>query len=333
MPEVSIIMPNYNGLKMGVLSGCLTSVLQSNFSDFELLVIDNGSKDGSVDFLKDMAQKDSRVRPLLKHYNWGYSGANNEAVPFARGQLLCFLHNDTQVDADWLGQLISVISSDAKIGAVQPQIRDLKDRTVILSEGNRIDRLGFIHVDRRGERSYSQGPPHAVFAATAACMLFRKCAYDDAGGFDPSFFLSYDEVDLCWRTWLAGYAVYCVPQALVWHCASTTVNTFFRSELSYFDARNRLKSIVKNYSFRFLAKYLLPSTIASVFESTRRSFENNDAEIVGTARAIIEMISSLEEILRKRRLVQSRRTLKDSDLLREGLIIPINFAKLFRRSV
>jgi GT2 family glycosyltransferase len=135
-------MANYNGLKIGVLSESIASVLKSHFSDFELIVVDNGSTDGSADFLKNIARHDRRVRLLSKSRNTGYSAANKFAVEFARGEFLGFLHNDTRVNSDWLDELLRVIDSDIRMGAVQPQIRDIDNLPIILSEGNLIDRLG-----------------------------------------------------------------------------------------------------------------------------------------------------------------------------------------------
>lgn len=326
-------MANYNGLRIGVLSDSINSVLQSSFPDFELIIVDNGSTDGSADFLQNISQEDPRVRPLFRNRNAGYSAANNHAVHFARGEFLGFLHNDTKVNADWLDELLSVIGSDEKIGAVQPQIRDLKNLPIILSEGNLIDRLGFVHVKGRGRHPKLGTPPNPVFAITAACMLFRRSAYETAGGFDGDYFLSYDEVDLCWRTWLAGYSVYYVPSAIIWHKASTTVNTFFSPQLSYFDCRNRLRTIVKNYSSTLLARYLIPSILASFFEATRKLLQNDKSGFIGTARAVGNTITSLNVTLRKRHSIQRTRKITDSYLLRKGLIAPMNFAKLYQRSI
>jgi GT2 family glycosyltransferase len=218
------------------------------------------------------------------------------------------------------------------MGAVQPQIRDIDNLPIVLSEGNSIDRLGFILVNRRGERMKSKNPPHPVFALTAACMLFRRSAYEIAGGFDGDYFLSYDEIDLCWRTWLAGFSIYCVPSAVIWHKPSTTVNAFFRFQLSYFDCRNRLTSMVKNYSYPLLAKYLIPSILASLFDVTRKLLHNDWRAAIGTVRALGEIIASLNETLRKRRFVQRTRRIPDSYLLHNGLIVPMNFTRLYPRS-
>ena len=294
--------------------------------------MENGSTDGSADFLKTIARYDSRVKPLFKSQNTGYSAANEQAVKFARGEFLGFLHNDTRVDADWLDELLRVIDSDARMGAVQPQIRDVDSLRTILSEGNLIDRLGFISVQRRGESAKPKVLPHPVFAITAACMLFRRSAYEIAGGFDGDYFLSYDEIDLCWRTWLAGFSIYCVPSAVIWHKPSTTVNAFFKSQLSYFDCRNRLNSLVKNYSSPLLAKYLVPSVLANVLGVTTKLLQNDWRAAIGTVRALCEILASLDETLRKRQFAQRIRRIPDSYLLQNGLIAPMHFAQLYQRS-
>jgi GT2 family glycosyltransferase len=174
--------------------------------------------------------------------------------------------------------------------------------------------------------------PHPVFAATAACMLFRRAAYDVVGGFDGDYFLSYDEIDLCWRTWLAGFAVYCVPSAVIWHKPSTTANTFFKSQLSFFDCRNRLNSMIKNYSSPVLARYLIPSILANLFDLARQLIQNDRRGATGTLRAYGEIIAGLNETLRKRWSVQRSRIIPDSYLLDNGLIIPMNFSRLYKLS-
>jgi hypothetical protein len=110
------------------------------------------------------------------------------------------------------------------------------------------------------------------------------------------------------------------------------VNAFFRSQLSYFDCKNRLNSMVKNYSSLLLAKYLIPSILANVFNVTRKMRQNDWEGVIGIARALGEIVAGLDDTLRKRSLIQRGRKIKDSYLLDEGLIVPMNLARLSQRS-
>jgi GT2 family glycosyltransferase len=331
MPKVSIIMVTYNGLMIGTLVDSIASVLRTRFPDIELVIVDNGSSDGSVDFLKSLSKEDSRVKTLFKNHNSGYSAANNLGVRYAKGEFLAFLHNDARVDPSWLDELLDFMNTNENIGAVQPQIRDLRNPETMLSEGNSMDSLGFVFVEGLGERVNRQASPKLVFALTAACMLFRRPAFEAVGGFDENYFFSYDEIDLCWRTWLAGYQLYYVPQAIIWHRASTTVDQFFKSQVPYFDCKNRLNSMIKNYEADLLARYLIPSVLASMVIATRKLAQGNLRGAISIARALVKTLFTLNETLRKRRYVQSTRKIPDSDLLAERLIIPTNFARLYQR--
>jgi hypothetical protein len=332
MPRVSIVLVTYNGLEIGVLHESIDSVMQSNFRDFELIIVDNGSNDGSVDFLRELVKEDPRVRVLFKGYNSGYSSANNDAAKHAQGEYLAFLHNDAKVKENWLEELLLVIEANERIGAVQPQIRDFRNPSIIISEGNVIDKLGFVSVERFGETASRRKPPHPILSATAACMLFRRHAFEIAGGFDEDYFLSYDEIDLCWRTWLRGYEIYCVPDAIIWHRASTTVDRFFRSKVSYFDSRNRLKSIMKNYGKSLLTMYFVPSILATVAVAVSKALRGDIGGATATVKGVWKALAGLAETLQWRHYVQTGRKIPDSYLLDRGLITRVAIPGLYRRS-
>lgn len=331
MPLVSIIMATYNGLRIGVLGDSINALLRSRFGDFELIIVDNGSSDGSWDFLNRLAQDDPRIKILRLDRNLGYSPANNFAVNYARGEYLAFLHNDSRVQPDWLDNMLPFLERNEKIGVVQPQIRDMSNPSVIISEGNSIDRLGFMLVQEFGERVGRAKDPHPVLSATAACMVFRRAAFEAAGGFDEGYFFSHDEIDLCWRTWLAGFEVYCVPSAVAWHRASTTVDRFFGAEVSYLNSRNRLTSLIKNYGSLSLVVYVIPSLLSAMLVMMSRVSQKDAHGGVATLKGTLKAIVNLPTTLLKRRRIQETRKIKDSQLMARGLITPIVPSRLARR--
>lgn len=138
-PTVSIIIVNFNGLKH--LNKCLSSVLKTEYSNFEIVLVDNGSSDGSVDYVKKNFAVE-RLKLIELPQNRGFAEGNNSGVKKARGKYIVLLNNDTEVDSEWLTPLVNTMESDAGIGAAQPKILLMNRRNRFDSAGNFINLIG-----------------------------------------------------------------------------------------------------------------------------------------------------------------------------------------------
>jgi GT2 family glycosyltransferase len=216
----SVIVVNFNGRPF--LIDCLSALERQTWPRhaFEVLVIDNGSTDGSVPFIREHFPW---VRLVALNRNTGFTGANNLGFRLARGRYVVLLNNDTRVAVNWLEELIRA-AEPPNIGGVAARIVYRSDPRVLNSTGLRLlpDGRG---ADRDRDRLDAQvnRPAGEVFGGCGASLLLNRELIEDLGGFDPALFMYYEDLDLAWRGRLRGWQFAYAPAALVEHvCGGTS---------------------------------------------------------------------------------------------------------------
>jgi GT2 family glycosyltransferase len=244
---VSIIIANYNGKKY--LDKCLDSLKNTEYSNFEILVIDNNSTDGSVDLVK---QNYPYIKLIELKENLGFAVSNNLAATQARGDFYVFLNNDTIVTNTWLSELAGSLmdGKDDRVAIAQSFL--LRPDGQVDSSGDFIDRFG---------RSYSsvlKNPSNnrEILSARAACMIVTKEVFWKLGGFEEDFFASFEDVHLGWKAWIAGYKVVLASNSIVYHFAGQTVKRL-KSTINFHSMKNQTCVILLNFEFPLGIKHLL----------------------------------------------------------------------------
>ncbi len=313
MPKVSVIVVNYNG--KNCLPECLSSLFATNYRDLEIILIDNGSSDGSFELAKRYFGG-PRIRFLRLEENVGYGKACNYGSSVATGEILAFLNNDVVVRSDWLVPLVSTIINDASIGAVQPKLL-LKEKPDLLdAAGGYIDVFGNAR-ERRGLAARYRHLEEVFYAKGAAIILPRKL-FIGLGKFDEDFFLFYEETDLCWRIWLSGHTVVYVPTSHVLHARGATVCTFDLKSgtRAYLSARlNRSVMLLKNYELSSVFK-ILPIVVMNQAKDVvlLLILGAHYSAIIGTLATPLRLLRNFKTIWAKRHIVQGRRRVPDSML-------------------
>lgn len=240
LPLVSVVIVNWNGRRW--LEQCLPTVAAQTYPRLEIIVVDNGSTDGSVAWLAQ-SWPDVRVLPLAA--NVGFAPANNRGIAAARGALILTLNNDTLLEADCMAQLVAAMA-DAGIGMAAPQILLWRDPARLDSAGIEVDWAGFAWQRGHGQAAKTADAPQDVFGPSAAAALYRRDLLCALGGFDDAFFAYYEDVDLAWRLQRAGWRCRYAPAARVrhWHSATGGQNEPFKQFLL---GRNRWWALLKNY--------------------------------------------------------------------------------------
>ena len=304
--KVYVIVLNYNGLEH--LEACLSSLMNQTFRDFEVIVADNGSKDGSVDFAKNNFPM---VRVLEFKENHGFAKGNNLAMEAAikeGAEYIALLNYDTEVDKNWLKELLSVIESDSKIGACTSKMLLFNDRDKINSGGGIVNYTGHAWPAGLFEEDIGQFEKRMVDSPCAGAILLRREALDEVGLFDEDYFAYHEDTDLSWRMRLAGYKNYFVPASIVYHKYSPTLG----KEKYYLLERNRLMTLLKNYSLRTLIlispgiffsemAVLYYALVSGWFKKKLSCYAWNFKNIGGT--------------LKKREKIQSTRKIPDSKIV------------------
>ena len=234
-PLVSVILVNYNGRPF--LGPCLEALRGQSFADFETVLVDNGSSDGSAEWV---ARHHPEVRLLAQERNLGFAAGNNVGIAAARGEFVVLLNNDTRAEAGFLQALVEAAQSDPTIGMVAGVLVFAHRPERINSAGLRVQWDGVVLDERCGElrESLPQGPVE-VFGPSGGAALYRRSMLAEVGPFRPEFFAYLEDADLAWRGRLAGWRCLLAPQAVVQHVYSAT-SSGDPSFKSFHLARNRL---------------------------------------------------------------------------------------------
>lgn len=259
MPKVSVIIVNHNGIEF--IEACLNSVLGSEYPDFEVIVVDNASSDGSRDLVRQKFSRETKVKLLENAQSYGPAAGRNRGIAESGGQYLAFLDNDTEVDKRWLKELVEVLEADPSIGGAQAKLLQIVDRDYYDCAGDYLGPLGFL-IERSGRKKDS-GQLDCIcdiLSAKSAASIIRMDLIRKIGGFDTSFYMYLEETDLSWRIWLAGYRVVFVPGSRVYHAFGTAKKAFKRYYprhiVRYYGCRNYITTLIKNLEFKNLLKIL-----------------------------------------------------------------------------
>lgn len=295
-PLVSIIIVNWNG---GVVFGeCLDSLAKINYPNWELIVVDNASTDGSVQSLPD-------CHLIQNQKNLGFAQANNQGYGIAKGKYLLLLNNDTKVEPDFLVKLVDVLENNNEAAVVQPKILLMDKPDYLDSVGSFLTWTGFLqHVGYLKKDTQEYSHKQEIFSAKGACILIKKEIIDKVGLFDPDYVSYLEETDFCWRVWLAGNKILYYPRAVIYHKVGFTSKRLSQLSVNYHAFKNRLATLFKNLNFLNL---LLIGSLHLILVSSLSFYYLlllRPKEFVVIWRAVGWNLIHLPELIRKRRLVQ-----------------------------
>lgn len=248
MPEVSVIIPNWNGKKL--LPPCLAGVFGQTFSDFEIIVVDNGSTDGSVNFVKKNYPK---VQLIKLPKNLGFASAVNRGIAECKSKYLALLNNDARPDKNWLSNLYGEIVSRPEVFAVVPKVINSENKKIIDNAGDKINIIGQAEPRGKGDDASKYDRAGYIFGASGAASLFKREVFDRLGKFDEDFFFYFEDVDFSLRAQLAGYKCWYQPKALVYHLGQITAAKL-GDFIEYQRFRNTIFLVVKNFPVRLFFK-------------------------------------------------------------------------------
>lgn len=241
--EVTIVIPNYNGLRF--LEDCLTS-LEAQSYPAPILVVDNGSTDGSVAWIREN-HKAVRVISLKK--NTGFSKAVNIGIQKSETPYVILLNNDTKVKAGFTEALVSAIQKSERIFSVSAKMLDMKNEAVIDSAGDLYCALGWAYARGKGKTQDKYNVPARVFSACAGAAIYRKAVFEEIGYFDELHFAYLEDLDIGWRARVYGYENRYEPLAAVLHAGSASSGSRYNPFKTGLSSANSVYVIGKNMPF------------------------------------------------------------------------------------
>ena len=300
-PTVSVVIINYRS--RSCLGELLDSLEVQTFQGFETLLIDNDSRDGSVEFVRD-------GHPWVEVYpqsrNEGYAKAANLAANLSSSEFLVILNPDIRLDPEFLSELLKVAERDSRIAAVASKMLLYEEPELLNGVGGAMNTLGYTW-DRgmlepdAGQYDESTEVPFACGGAA----LFRRSELVEAGGFDPRFWMYHEDVDLCWRLWLFGYRVVTAPRAVAYHHFSqATRDSISLDWREIIGERNLIRSLIKNYELSHLLPALWQIARLPQLKGRKRAQRKN----------FLWNLLLLPDTLAFRARVQRKRRRKDGEL-------------------
>jgi len=264
LPSVAIIIINWNSYPH--TSACLSSLRNVGYSNFKTIVVDNGSQDGSDQKLE---KEFPEIILLCNHENKGFTGGNNRGIAYALDQnfdYLMLLNNDTEVESDFLDELVKVIDADQNLGAVQPKFYFLLNKDRIWNAGGTIIKsLGWVRTIGENKKSKEQyDRARETEWITGCCFMVRTEIVREIGGLNDRFFLYYEDVEWSLRIRSLGYKLYYCPKSVIYHEAgvsSKSENAGKEGSLSpqvhYFATKNNILVLRKYTPWYFVPSVFL----------------------------------------------------------------------------
>ncbi len=312
-PRVSVIIPNWNGTRY--LAPCLASLRKQRFGDFEVIVVDNASTDDSV----EMVQRDyPEVRLVRLPTNKGLTGGVNAGIAEARGDIIVLLNNDTEVDENWLAELVGALDAHPEASMAASKMRLFDRRDVIHSAGDyyRTDGIpGNRGVWEEDTGQYDNNDH--VFGPCGGAAAYRRSLLDQIGLFDEDLFMYCEDVDMAWRAQLAGHRCVFAPGAVVYHHLSATGGGTLAS---FYTGRNTIYVIAKNYPGDLFRRHWR-DIIRAQWNIVREALAAWRGEAArARLRGVLAGLAAIPKALRKRRQVQRLQPLTADDL--EQILVP-----------
>ncbi len=241
MSEVSIIIPNYNGGSF--IRDCIDSLKIQSYRDFEIIVVDNDSKDGSADIVEN-EYKDVRIKRLDQNY--GFSRAVNEGLRMSGSPFVLLLNSDTRAEEGFVEALVETIKRDDRIFSVASKMIQMKDPDKLDGAGDLYSAFGWAYARGKGRSSAGYTREAKVFAACGGAAIYRRSILDEIGWFDEFHFAYLEDTDIGYRARIMGYSnIYC-PEARVYHVGSGVTGSRYNDFKIRISARNNMYLIMKN---------------------------------------------------------------------------------------
>lgn len=306
-PRVAIVVLNWNG--RALLEEYLPSWIKYTPTDIaELIIVDNGSTDSSLDYLSSYPQ----IKVLALPKNYGFAEGYNRAIAELQHEIIVLLNSDVRLSENWLIQALTLLDDIPHIVAVQPKI--CSDREPKLFEyagaaGGYIDRWGYPLcrgriLDTIEEDQGQYNDVKEIHWASGACLIVRRKAYLEAGGLDKDFFAHQEEIDLCWRMRNRGGLIYIAPEGKVYHLGGATLSQD-NPQKSYLNFRNNLLMLYKHLPIQELLITLLVRGVLDFVASIIFLLQGKRGHCWAVWRAWASFVNQYPNFSSKRRIEQS----------------------------
>lgn len=241
MQEVSVIIPNFNG--MAYLDGVLSGLECQTVRNFEVILVDNGSSDGSCAFV---ASSYPWVHMIELPENFGFCKAVNEGIKASRAPYVLLLNNDIEVTPDFIEEMLAAIRRHKKAFSCAARMIQFHDRDRLDDAGNYYCALGWAYARGKGKDIHTCEKEEKIFASCAGAAIYRRKIFEKIGYFDEEHFAYLEDMDVGYRARINGYENWYAPKAMVYHVGSGTSGSRYNHFKTRYSSRNNVYLIYKN---------------------------------------------------------------------------------------
>lgn len=241
MIKSTVVIPNYNGMKY--IEACLNSLYAGSIQDFELIIVDNASTDGSYELIQDRFPQVTLIR---NEKNEGFSAAVNQGIEHSKTPYVILLNNDTEVAPDFIQELEAVMDADESLFSASAKMIALHDKTKIDDAGDFYCALGWAFAWGKGKNPQQFEQDYDIFASCAGAAIYRRSCFEQVGLFDVNHFAYLEDIDIGYRAKLYGYRNRFASKAVVFHAGSATSGSRYNSFKTKLASRNSVYLIYKN---------------------------------------------------------------------------------------
>lgn len=244
MKKVTVVIPNFNG--KAYLEVCLASLEGQVGASFETIVVDNGSTDGSIQWIEENYPA---VRLIRYPENFGFCKAVNEGIQVSRTPYVLLLNNDIQTDRHFVRQLTEAIERHPRAFSCGAKMLQYKDRSLVDDAGNYYNAMGWAFARGKDRPSKDYRREEKIFAACAGAAIYRRELFEKIGYFDEEHFAYLEDTDIGYRARLHGYENWFAPKAIVYHVGSGTTGSRYNEFKIRYSSRNNIYMLYKNMPF------------------------------------------------------------------------------------
>lgn len=316
-PKVSVVVSNYNGMKLNLLIESVSSILKNDYPNMEVILVDNASSDDSVKIAKKKFPKLKIVQNPVNMYSEGM----NLGIRKSEGEYVVFFNNDVVVKNGFFQKFIKFLEKNPNIVLAQGKLINYFNHKIIDSAGETMDPYGTPITMGAGQSAKKFSKQTELLSVSGSCNILRKSCIENIGYFDKDYGIGYEDMDLSLRAWMKGYTVFYFPEVLAFHKrGATDLSDMVRTKVRWHFNKNRISTLLKNFPILFILKNL-PVTIfiyvaAGVWEMIiKRKFS------LGLTRftSLFWVISHLSEILEKRKIIQAGASNKGKEKIQKLL--------------
>ena len=239
--EVSVVIPNFNGIAF--LDSVLASLEGQTLNNFEVILVDNGSTDGSCSFV---TANYPWVHLIELSENFGFCGAVNAGIRAAKAPYVLLLNNDTEVKEDFVEEMLAAIRRHKNAFSCGARMVQYHDRDRLDDVGNYYCALGWSFARGRGKDIHAYETEDKIFSACAGAAIYRKKIIEKIGYFDEEHFAYLEDTDIGYRARIYGYENWYAPKAIVYHVGSGTSGSRYNQFKTRYSSRNNIYLIYKN---------------------------------------------------------------------------------------